>query len=1084
MLGVVCCLAFASGARAAEARPVPLASEIPVEPHFETVGAGAIPRDVVATLAQDTAGFVWIATGDGLVRHDGYRFRPQEREAASPADRNLGWIRSLLAARDGRLWIATESQGLAVHDPASGRVSLIAALQAADAAAGLSSVPQIHALAEGPDGSIWIGRMGGGLTRYEPAQQRVTHHRQTALDGSLPDDRVLALLVGRDGTLWVGTWQGLSRLVPGSGRFETVFGGPEAGREGLVVQALFQAADDRIWLGTRRGELALVDPATGQGQLLAAAQSDPQAGPPRGAVTAFLQPPGGPVWVGHDGGIDLFDAQQGRWLQSLRHDLCKPAGLAGHQVTSLMLDRAGWIWVGGVGIGLQRHNPGNRGIRVHTIGPAPGSCALEADVRSLLALDTGDIWFGAQGGGVAVMDAQLRVVGSVPLASDASPAPGAVTAMRQLRDGSVWLGANGVLMRLDRQRQPRGRMRHEGGIANQLHESGDGTLWAATQDGLYRLAPGAATLQRMRLAGGPALAGDVYVLAETPELGLIAGTAKGLFRIPPGATELEPVQAEPGHGLGNPIVIGLLVDRRGGLWLDTPVAGLHRLVAWDGTRARFDRVSARHGHVNRPFGSSLLEDGRGRIWTHMHVYDPAADRLDTLNASDGVRIGNGRFLVHARTADGRLLFGGTKGLLVVRPEAFDRPTHAPPLVVSEVRVDGEPYSAGPGAPGLQLQPGQRGFSVEFAALDFTEAARVRYAYRLDKYDEDWVETGAELRVAAYSNLWPGRYLLRVRATTRSGVPSPAELALPVQVHPAWWQTWYALGLLVIGLLVAGRGVVALRLRVLQRRHDKLERVVGERTARLQSTKMALEQKTLALEATALIDPLTGLHNRRFLLQRIESDTTLAVRRHENFRRQGMAPPDAADLVFFMVDIDHFKRVNDDHGHDAGDAVLVQMRGRLQQVFREADYLVRWGGEEFLIVARDAARAGAAELAERVRRAVSDQPFVLADGLALRKTCSIGFACFPLAPELPRALDWAATVKLADAALYEVKRSGRDGWLGLISARADTEADLRRGLQRPLPEWRASGALQLVESRPMAPLRPPPAAGPQAGASAR
>ena len=84
--------------------------------------------------------------------------------------------------------------------------------------------------------------------------------------------------------------------------------------------------------------------------------------------------------------------------------------------------------------------------------------------------------------------------------------------------------------------------------------------------------------------------------------------------------------------------------------------------------------------------------------------------------------------------------------------------------------------------------------------------------------------------------------------------------------------------------------------------------------------------------------------------------------------------DAAELVVFLIDIDHFKSVNDAHGHDAGDAVLVQMAARLRSVFRGSDHLVRWGGEEFLVVASDTPRERAPELAERMRRAVADTAF--------------------------------------------------------------------------------------------------------------
>ncbi len=128
------------------------------EPRLESVGVGVIPRYVVPTIAQDRAGFLWIATGDGLVRFDGYRFRPQERESPDPAARNLGWIRALLAGRDGRLWIGTEWDGLAVYDPANERVSSCHG----DIDKNGGALPTIRALVEDSSGGIWAGSEGEG----------------------------------------------------------------------------------------------------------------------------------------------------------------------------------------------------------------------------------------------------------------------------------------------------------------------------------------------------------------------------------------------------------------------------------------------------------------------------------------------------------------------------------------------------------------------------------------------------------------------------------------------------------------------------------------------------------------------------------------------------------------------------------------------------------------------------------------------------------------------------------------------------------------------------------------------------------
>jgi hypothetical protein len=144
------------------------------------------------------------------------------------------------------------------------------------------------------------------------------------------------------------------------------------------------------------------------------------------------------------------------------------------------------------------------------------------------------------------------------------------------------------------------------------------------------------------------------------------------------------------------------------------------MTRWDGQRATFEGISARHGIVNRPFGGNLLEDRRGRIWTQMYVYDPAADRLDELTAADGADLGTGWFQAHAQTADGRMLFGGSKGILVVTPEDFDASAYAPPLLISELSINGQRQAAGRIRDGLRLTPAQRSFSLSFAALDYSD----------------------------------------------------------------------------------------------------------------------------------------------------------------------------------------------------------------------------------------------------------------------------------------------------------------------------------------------------------------------------
>jgi predicted signal transduction protein with EAL and GGDEF domain len=133
------------------------------------------------------------------------------------------------------------------------------------------------------------------------------------------------------------------------------------------------------------------------------------------------------------------------------------------------------------------------------------------------------------------------------------------------------------------------------------------------------------------------------------------------------------------------------------------------------------------------------------------------------------------------------------------------------------------------------------------------------------------------------------------------------------------------------------------------------------------------------------------------------------------------------------------------------------------VFRESDYLVRWGGEEFLVLARATHRDEAKVVAERIRSAVANRDFVLPDGERLKKTCSIGFACFPFLPSQPRLLSWSEVVEIADQGLYVAKRSGRNAWAAVYSTETTRSEGLFTYLTQQLDQALADGEARLVTS---------------------
>ena len=200
---------------------------------------------------------------------------------------------------------------------------------------------------------------------------------------------------------------------------------------------------------------------------------------------------------------------------------------------------------------------------------------------------------------------------------------------------------------------------------------------------------------------------------------------------------------------------------------------------------------------------------------------------------------------------------------------------------------------------------------------------------------------------------------------------------------------------------------------------RLEQKIDERTQAL-----ALENKRL--HEMSQKDPLTGIKNRHFIEEVIDQDVNRVKRAYDAAREMGQAPV-KADMLAFIVDIDHFKPINDTYGHLVGDHVLTQVAQRLNTLFRNYDYVVRWGGEEFLVVARFVDRQQIDKLAEKIRLAIETMDFGLEHQRAIRLTASVGAAPYPFSVTQADKISWEQVIHLADMALYAAKTSSRNTW---------------------------------------------------------
>jgi len=242
-------------------------------------------------------------------------------------------------------------------------------------------------------------------------------------------------------------------------------------------------------------------------------------------------------------------------------------------------------------------------------------------------------------------------------------------------------------------------------------------------------------------------------------------------------------------------------------------------------------------------------------------------------------------------------------------------------------------------------------------------------------------------------------------------------------------------------LTVQRGVEAYQMRQeLVDYSTNLEKIVEERTEALNEKNEQLSEALDALEKQSLSDQLTGIHNRHFLSKFMPQEIAKLNRELEQ------TPSEFEQMGLMMVDIDFFKDVNDTYGHDAGDKVLVKFAHILVQTCRESDWVIRWGGEEFVIVARGLPKEDIENLAERICKNIENSHFDIGLEKKLSITCSIGIASYPFIKELHQQLSWDQTLNVADKALYIAKNNGRNAWVSVSEKNVKQPENLYRNIK--------------------------------------
>ncbi len=985
---------------------------------FKKLGPLGSDEPTMLALLQDRQGYVWVATlSNGLYRYNGYQAVKYAHRPGDPHSLPHNRVSALFEDDQGRIWAGTQD-GLARYNPERNDFTVYAP----------PSGPPNHRIiktiiADGRHG-MWLGSWGG-LQHFDPATGAFTvysHDPQRA--DSLASNDLNALALDPVGGVWAATWPGgLDYLAPGAHGFvhhqADPAPAPEARRN--IVRALQFDPAGALWIGTEAGVLRWDGRSPWAARTVVAA--------PASRVTSFYLDRQRTLWATTlSAGLLRWNGAGGRFEQ-FSHAPDDPYSLPSDNLKAVMQDRGGMLWIASYTDGISLANLASAGLARYVPLPQAGQAQTASNAMLAMArAPDGRLWLGSDTGLSLYDPASNRLLRSY------RAQPGKRGALSQdivyslYQDeagrGPLWLGTADGLNRLERPDGPFQVIRFGNPASdyiNAIAPGAGGVLWLATGNSLIRYEPASDARRVYRHdpqdSASRSVDGTSAVL-EDRDGRVWAGSewnGGGLDVLDPASGRFRHYLHRDGdpHSLSDDNVSSLHQDGRGRVWVGTG-RGLHlALPQADGSlRFRYYGAALQGEKV-----LAIRDDAKGGIWcstlTGLYRLDPATGQASHYTATDGLTEG---FIINSAVAgaDGDLYFGSVHGLTAVTPDAVRSTSVAPQVAISDITVfnhsiyDGK-LGAGVSVTGpltaptaLTLSSQASVFSLEFAALHYADPAANRYAYQLQGFDRDWVETDAAHRSATYTNLYPGTYVFRVKAANHHGVWSAEPATLLVTIEPPLWQTWWFR--LLAGVLAMAALLGAHRWRVVRlTRHQRLlEQLVTARTAEL-------EESNRKLAALSTTDGLTGVRNRRGFDAALEAEWRRAARTGQS-------------LALSMLDVDHFKKYNDRYGHLAGDACLQQVATLITAHGRRtSDLVARYGGEEFALLAAATDATDAFGIAEAICAALArlqlphdGSPFGLV-------TISVGVAVMvPTEGSTPDML-----VRMADRALYRAKEKGRN-----------------------------------------------------------
>ncbi|MCF2489445.1 hybrid sensor histidine kinase/response regulator [Dyadobacter sp. CY347] len=872
-----------------------------------TTGNG-LSQNNVTCIVKDRRGFMWFGTQDGLNKFDGYKFTVYRNDPRNPQTLSHNYIHAIFEDKQGRLWVGTDDGGLSRFD--SEQETFTNYLHKAGDNNSISH-NKVHAIDQDRDGNLWLGTIGGGISVFNPEKNTLQNYSSnTGIAGSLSHNVVSDITVDRKGNVWVATsGGGLNRYNEATKKFINYKNNPQdpTSLSNNDLNEILEDSHGRLWIATEGGGLNRLN-ADGKTFTVFKHNDQQPAGLSHNDVISLEEDKTGKVWVGtRNGGINVLQAND-RFVH-FNYDKNDAGGLNNGSIYAMFCDPQGSMWIGTYsgGINVMDSEPLKFGL-VKTNINDPKSLNND-NVLTVIEDFDGKIWAGTDGGGVNVIDPKTNqtIYFTHNPKNENSIASNYVISICEDEARNIWIGNyKGGLSLYDKKINAFRNLNQSENPASSIYanihvminDESRRCLWIGTSRGLMKYDKASGNIVEFRAnanVSGSISSDMILSLLVDSHKNLWVGTeGSGVNLYDEKTNRFTAFHSDPtkAKSLSNNHVNAIYEDKNGRIWLATS-SGLN---LFDKKANTFKHYQQSDGLPNNVV-QGITEDGRGLLWVSSNKglsrFNPKTEEFRNFDFSDGLQQGSFNRLSVFKNKAGLIYIGGQYGLNFFHPDSIKYNAFIPPVFITDFQIFNQPVkNQEEGSPikshisaarEIVVSYAQSMLSFEFTALNYTLAEKNQYAYQLVGFDKDWIYSGTN-RKATYTNLDPGKYVFKVKASNNDGVWNEQGTSIVLRVTPPFWKTlWFrTLAVLLIGGLIYW--IYRWRIGRIKEQKDLLQKQVEERTVEVIRQKHELELQSADLQT--MNSRLQNQHERE-LVARQEAEKAnmaksvfLAIMSHE------------------------------------------------------------------------------------------------------------------------------------------------------------------------------------------------------------